>query len=195
MVHGVPVGAPLISIPTTAKLVMDGIVEPAWQAAPALYAPLHRGLHGTEPAGTIELRSLHDGESIYFLAVWPCSALDGDPHVWSNLLTVHWKLSDLATTPDCTVACHTATADGAGRLVGMRLETIPTGLDVDLPAGGECSEGLWTVEWSRPLTGDNPFDQPMTDLGASYPFFVKWFQGVANQADPTTDVHELRFTR
>jgi hypothetical protein len=174
---------------------MDGLVEPAWQAAPVLSVPLHHGLRGNQPAGSLELRSLYNAERVYFLATWPSPTPGGEPGVWRNLLTVHWQLPDMSATADCTVACHTATADGERHVTGVRVETIPPGLDTDLPTGGRWEGGVWTVEWARLLAVDNPYDQQMTDLSRSYPFFVKWFQGIEGPADPISDVHELRFTR
>jgi hypothetical protein len=207
---GVPIGEPLLSIATDAPPAMDGAVEAAWDRALALAVPLHHGLHGDDAAGTIELRSLHDGEYIYFLARWPSETPGGEPgaaqleQLHRNLLTVHWRLVDSglvsgeSTGSDglaCTVACHTATADGQGRLIGMRAETIPPGLDDDLPSGGSWALGEWLVEWSRPRVSSSPYDQHLTDPASSYRFFVKLFQGVPGQADPVSDVHELRLER
>jgi hypothetical protein len=201
---GVPIGEPLLSSPTEAPPAMDGVVEEVWQGTPALTAPLHYGLHGVEPAGEIELRSLHDTERVYFLARWPSDGPGGEPDVWRNLLTVHWRLVDAglvsgeSTGSDglaCTVACHTATADGGGQLIGIRNETIPPGLEEDLPAGGGWTQGLWTLEWSRPRISPSPYDQDMTDAARSYRFFVKLFLDQEGQADPVSDVHELRLGR
>ena len=68
---GVPIGEPLRSVAVTVPPSIDGRLEAAWEQAPALTAPLHYGLHGDEPAGTVELRSLYDEENVYFLAHWP----------------------------------------------------------------------------------------------------------------------------
>jgi hypothetical protein len=201
---GVPIGEPLLSTVTTAPLAMDGLVEAEWQTARPLTALLHYGLHGDEPAGAIELRSLHDDEQVYFLARWPATTPGGEPDAWRNLLTVHWRLVDpgavsgAATGSEglaCTVGCHTATVDGHGRLVGIRAETIPPGLEEDLPAGGGWAAGTWTLEWSRPRVSDNPYDQNLVDPARSYRFFVKLFLGLDNQPDPTSGVHELRLER
>jgi hypothetical protein len=198
---GVPIGEPLLSSPAGLAPAMDGVVEEEWEQAPALTVPLHYGLHGIEPAGEIELRSLHDAERVYFLARWPSDVPGGEPGAWRNLLTVHWRLVDAglvsgeSTGSDglaCTVACHTATADGKGQLIGIRNETIPPGLEDDLPAGGGWSQGLWTMEWSRPRLSPSPYDQHMIDAAHSYRFFVKLFLGREGQADPVSDVHELR---
>jgi hypothetical protein len=180
---------------------MDGIAEAAWDRAPALTVPLHYGLHGAEPAGVAELRSLHDAEQVYFLIRWPSEAPGGEPGVWRNLLTVHWRLVDSGKVSGestgneglaCTVGCHTATADGEGRLVGIRSETIPPGLDEDLPSGGGWSAGAWLLEWSRPKVSENPYDQEMSDPERDYRFFLKLFQGLDDRPDPVSDVHELR---
>ena len=121
------------------------------------------------------------------------------PDAWRNLLTVHWRLVDPglvsgeSTGSDglaCTVACHTATADGQGQLVGIRNETIPPGLDDDLPAGGGWAQGEWILEWSRPRVSESPYDQHLTDPEQGYRFFVKLFQGLEDRADPVSDVHE-----
>jgi hypothetical protein len=198
---GVPLGDPLVSALTRDPPVMDGIVEPAWHQAPALTAALHYGLHGEEPAGEVELRSLYDGDHVYFLARWSAATPGGEPDAWRNLATIHWRLVDPglvsgeATGSEglaCTVACHTATADGQGHLVGIRNETIPPGLDDDLPAGGLWAEGTWLLEWSRSRTSQSPYDQHLTDPDQGYRFFVKLFQGLEGQADPVSDVHELR---
>jgi hypothetical protein len=183
---------------------MDGMMEAAWEQAPVLTAPLHYGLHGDEPAGEIELRSLHDDTNVYFLARWPAATPGSEPGVWRNLLTVHWRLIDQglvsgkSTGSDglaCTVACHTATADGQGRLVGIRAETIPPGLDDDLPSGGGWSEGEWLLEWSRPRVSASPYEQNLTDPAQSYRFFIKLFLGLDDRPDPVSDVHELRLRR
>jgi hypothetical protein len=201
---GVPISEPLRSAAVDTPPVMDGVVDAAWDQAPALNAPLHYGLHGDEPAGAVELRSLHDDENVYFLARWPAETSGGEPDVWRNLATLHWRLvssgevSGQATGSDglaCTVGCHTATADGQGQLVGIRAETIPPGLDEDLPSGGGWSAGEWLLEWSRPRVSASPYDQHLTDPAQSYRFFVKIFLGLDDRPDPVTDVHELRLGR
>lgn len=183
---------------------MDGVVEAAWEQAPVLDVPLHYGLHGDQQAGVLALRSLHDAENVYFLARWPAASHGGEPNVWRNLMTVHWRLVDpgyvsgQSTGSDglaCTVGCHTATADGQGQLAGIRPETIPPGLSEDLPAGGGWSDGEWLLEWSRPKVSESPYDQNLTDPGLPYRFFVKLFLGLEGQADPVSGVHELRLSR
>ncbi|MGD8398755.1 MAG: hypothetical protein PVG11_07850 [Anaerolineae bacterium] len=201
---GVPIGAPLLSISTGATPSMDGVVETAWEAAPPLTATLHYGLHGDERAGAIELRSLYDDERVYFLARWPAEAPDGNPDVWRNLVTVHWRLVDGgqvsgdSTGSDglaCTVGCHTATASDAGELIAIRSETIPPGLNEDMPAAGGWLEGAWLLEWSRPRDSETPYDQDLRDPERDYRFFVKLFRGLADRADPVSDVHTLRLDR
>ena len=198
---GVPLGEPLLSSETEVPPAMDGVVEAVWDQTPALAVPLHFGLHGNDPAGGIELRSLHDVENVYFLARWPAETPGDEPNAWRNLLTVHWRLVDAGMVSgestgseglSCTVACHTVTADGQGRLVGIRSETIPPGLDDDLPAGGGWVDGVWTLEWSRPRFSQSPYDQHMTDLGQTYRFFVKLFLDLRGRADPVSNVHDLR---
>jgi hypothetical protein len=201
---GVPLGAPLVSVATKSPPVLDGIVDSAWERASPLSLPLHYGLHGDEPAGEMELHSLYDDQNVYFLARWPAEAPGGEPDVWRNLLTVHWRLVDPglvsgeSTGSDglaCAVACHTATADGQGRLIGIRSETIPPGLGDDLPNGGGWAQGRWALEWSRPRVSLSPYDQHMTDPAHNYRFFVKLFQGLEGRADPVSNVHELRLSR
>lgn len=201
---GVPIGEPLRSVATDAALVMDGIVEAAWEQAPLLLVFLHKGLHGREPGGTMELRSLHDAERVYFLVRWPADAPDGEADVWRNLLTVHWRLVDPGLVSGestgseglaCAVGCHTVTADGRGRLIGIRGETIPPGPSEDMPAGGGWSDGGWHLEWSRPKVSENLYDQNLTDPEQAYRFFVKLFLGLDGQPDPVSDVHELRLER
>lgn len=197
-------GAPLLSLATSSPPTMDGMVEDSWRQAPRLAVPLHYGLHGDEAAGTMELRSVHDSQRVYFLARWSSDSPEGEPGAWRNLLTVHWRLvqqglvSGETTGSEglaCTVACHTVTADGQGRLVGIRSETIPPGLGDDLPSGGGWVEGEWTLEWSRPRISESPYDQHMTDPDQGYRFFVKLFQDLEGRADPVSDVHELRLGR
>jgi hypothetical protein len=184
--------------------VMDGVVDIVWAQALPLTVTLRYGLHGEEPAGSVVLRSLHDDERVYFLARWPARAPVGEPLVWHNLLTVHWRLVDPGLVSGestgsqglaCGVGCHTVTADSQGGLVGIRTETIPPGLSEDLPAGGGWAEGEWVLEWSRPKISDNPYDQHLDDPEHSYRFFVKLFLGEAERPDLVSDVHELRLTR
>jgi hypothetical protein len=198
---GVPIGAPLRAAAASTSLTLDGAVEAAWERAQPLHVDLHYGLHGQEPAGTVELRALYDDASVYFLARWPSTTPGGEPDVWRNLFTVHWRLVEPGSGPegamgspglDCTVGCHTATVDGQGHLIGFRSETIPPGPGGTLPAGGGWSDGMWILEWSRPRNSDNPYDQNLADLGRGYRFFVKLFMDQEGRADPVSDVHDLR---
>lgn len=198
---GVPIGEPLPSVAVDAAPILDGTIDALWHQVPALVFPLHYGLHGEEPAGTIELRSVHDAQNVYFLAQWPAEVPDGEADLWRNLLTVHWRLVDPGLVSGestgsqglaCTVGCHTFTVDGQGGLVGVRSETIPPGLNEDLPSGGGWSSGRWLLEWSRPKTSESPYDQNIVDLEQGYRFFVKLFLGLEGRPDPTSDVHELR---
>ena len=198
---GLPIGEPLRSAAVDRPPSIDGVVEAIWAEAPVLTVPLHYGLHGDEPAGEVELRSLHDQANVYFLARWPVETPGGDPDAWRNLATMHWRLVDSgdvsgeSTGSDglaCTVACHTATADGKGRLIGIRAETIPPGLDEDLPVGGGWSMGEWLMEWSRPRVSANPYDQNLIDPAQGYRFFFKLFLGLDDRPDPVSDVHDLR---
>lgn len=202
-VLGVPLGAELLSVEVDVPPEMDGIVDPVWDRAPALAAPLHHGLHGDQPAGNVELRSLYDKERVYLLARWRSETPGGEPGATRNLLTVHWRLQDPglvsgASTGSeglaCTVACHTATADGGGHLLGIRSETIPPGLDEDLPVGGGWAGGEWIVEWSRPRLSDSPYDQHLTDAALSYRFFVKLFESELERPDAVSDLHALRLS-
>ena len=201
---GVPLAAPLLSVNTNELVALDGVVEAAWAQAAVLSVPLHRGLHGDVPAGTMELRSLHDAARVYVLARWHSENPGGEPGAWRNLLTVHWRLRDSGQVTGeptgsqglaCTVACHTATADGDGQLVGIRNETIPPSLDDDLPSGGGWAEGEWILEWARRRVSESPYDQDVTDPAQGYRFFVKLFEGREVGADPVSDVHELRLGR
>ncbi len=201
---GVPIGEPLRSVAVDAAPTIDGVVDASWEQAPALTVALHYGLHGDEPAGEVELRSLHDDMNVYLLVRWPAETPGGEDNVWRNLATIHWRLVDSgdvsgeSTSSDglaCTVGCHTATADGQGRLIGIRAETIPPGLDEDLPSGGGWTAGEWLLEWSRPRISASPYDQDLTDSTESYRFFLKLFRGLDGRADPISDVHELRLGR
>jgi hypothetical protein len=198
-----PLGATLHSAFTDVAPVMDGAVDEPWAAAPALAVRMHHGLHGSDLAGTMQLRSLHDEEQVYFLARWSSPEPGGEPDAWRNLMTMHWRLVDPGLVSGestgseglaCTVACHTATADGQGKLVGIRDETIPPGIDDDLPAGGGWAQGLWTLEWSRPRVSASPYNQNIVDPEQGYRFFVKLFQRVEGLADPVSDIHELRLS-
>jgi hypothetical protein len=198
---GVPISDSLVAAATTSPPSVDGVMDPIWHETEPLSAGMHFGLHGSQFAGTMHLRALHDKENVYFLASWPADSPGGDPGAWRNLLTVHWRLVDSGKVTGvstgsqglaCTVGCHTVTVDDRGQLVGIRSETIPPGLDDDLPAEGGWHDGQWLLEWSRPKVSASPYDQDLTDHSVSYRFFVKLFMGLDDRPDPTTDVHELR---
>jgi hypothetical protein len=187
---GVPIGAPLLSVATDHPPDVDGVVEGAWDAAEALPVSLHAGLHGRDPAGALVLRSLYDEERVYFLAQWDTETPGGDPEAWRNLLTVHWRLANPGQ-----VTGETTGSSGLACTVACRSETIPPGLEDDLPAGGGWAGGSWVLEWSRPRISDSPFDQDLTDPDRGYRFFVKIFEGYLDRPDPVSDLHELRLGR
>jgi hypothetical protein len=121
--------------------------------------------------------------------------------VWRNLLTIHWRLVDSGEVSGestgssglaCTVGCHTAIGDGQGRLIDIRSETIPPGLNDDLVAAGGWAAGEWLLEWSRPKVSESPYDQDLADPRQGYRFFAKLFLGLEDRPDPVSDVHELR---
>jgi hypothetical protein len=201
---GLPIGAELQSIDAGTAPLMDGTVDAVWHGAPVLSVPLHFGTHGTEPAGTVELRSLHDETNVYFLARWPTPDPGGEPDTWRNLASVHWRLADsgkvsgAATGSNglaCTVGCHTITVDDQGHLVNIRAETIPVGLDEDLASGGGWSNGEWLLEWSRPKISPSPYEQDIVDSNQAYRFFVKLFLGLEDRPDAVSDIHELRLSQ
>ena len=117
-------------------------------------------------------------------------------HRIANKLTVHWTLPPPAAglaPPACEVACHTAYANDAGHIVDLQAETIPPGANEALPVAGAWRDGTWTVEWNRPLHSANANDLQFTDLTASYPFFIKIFEGDAERADPVSSLHVMVF--
>ena len=175
--------APLVeSVPT-----IDGERDALWSQAPPLTLPLHLGLDGDERVLDVELRALHDGETVAFIATWadepdhPPAAQDSV----RNKLVVHW----IIPTPEggdpfsCMVACHTAFADADDRFVYLAPETIPTGHSGSLPVAGGRKEDVWTIEWSRPLISPNPLDIQFVELGAEYDFMVKVFLGIDGEPD------------
>ena len=196
-------GQRLTAQPAAVAPAVDGEIDPVWNTASTLELPLTWGIRGQEPAYPAQLRAIYDGEMIYFLAQWP----DADPPeaaapkagaapFMANKLTVHWTLPPPApglAAPACDVACHTAYADQTGRIVDLRAETIPPGADEALPAAGAWRDGVWTLEWSRPLQSDNAYDLQFTDLDAAYPFFVKVFEGDTERADPVSPLRMMVF--
>jgi hypothetical protein len=186
----------LISQWTTSPPTVDGAVDDAWAGAEPLRASLTWGIHGTEHALDVELRALHTGQAIYFLAQWPGRPPSGEVDTTANRLTLHWRIPDAAARHlDCDIACHTAFADGSGRFVYANAETIPQGGSEALPAAGRWEDGVWTLEWSRPLLDSNPFDLQFDDLDARYTFMVKVFEGIEGRPDPVSERHTLVFER
>jgi hypothetical protein len=151
-------------------------------------------MDGSEHALDVELRALHTTESLYLLAQWPGRPPSGEAEVVSNLFTLHWRIPDAAAQRlDCEVACHTAHANGLGRIAYANAETIPPGGSAALEAAGGWAEGTWTLEWGRPLLTSNPYDLQFSDLDASYPFMVKVFARVKGRPDPVSGRYSLVF--
>jgi len=176
--------------------VIDGQVDSFWASTVPLQLPLTWGLDGTEHALDVELRALHTDEAVYFLAQWPSGPPSGEENTVFNKFTVHWRIPKpgaMAQNPDCTIACHTAFANGEGRFVYANAETIPQGGSEALSAAGGWRAGTWTLEWSRPLVNTNPFDLQFIDLDQDYIFFVKVFQRVEGRPDPVSERHLLVF--
>jgi hypothetical protein len=186
----------LISRRVASPPMVDGQVDAVWATAEPLQLPLTWGLGGTEHALDVELRSLHTGEAVYFLAQWPGEPPSGEEDTVSNKFTAHWRISEseeVGRGLDCTIACHTAFADGQGRFVYANAETIPQGGSEALLAAGDWRAGTWTLEWSRPLVNSNPFDLQFADLDQAYLFFVKVFERVEGRPDPVSERHLLVF--
>jgi hypothetical protein len=174
--------------------VVDGAVDDAWAAAEPLHASLTWGMDGTEHAVDMELRALYGDESVYFLARWTGEPPSGEEDTVSNKFTLHWRIPEPAAMRlDCEVACHTAHADGQGRFVYANAETIPPGGSETLAAAGRWVAGSWTLEWSRPLVSNNPFDLQFSDLEASYTFMVKVFERIEGRPDPVSGRYMLVF--
>jgi len=176
--------------------VIDGQVDSVWASAVPLQLPLTWGLDGTEHALHVELRALHTDEAVYFLAQWPSGPPSGEENTVVNKFTVHWRITEpgaVTQDPDCTVACHTAFADGRGRFVYANAETIPQGGNEALPAAGVWRDGTWTLEWGRPLVNSNPFDLQFVDLDQAYLFLVKIFERVEGRPDPVSERNLLVF--
>jgi hypothetical protein len=174
--------------------IIDGHVEESWLEAAPLRVPLTWGMESSEHALDVELRALHTGESISFLAQWTGTPPSGQENMTYNRLTVHWRIPDLgAQHLDCMVVCHTAFVDGNGRLAYANTETIPQGGSDPLEAAGTFDAGVWTVEWRRPLASPNPFDLQFADLDRAYTFRVKVFERVEDRPDPISGQHQLVF--
>jgi hypothetical protein len=175
---------------------IDGRVDAVWRAARPMEARLTWGAHNTELAFELWLQSVHTDDAVHFLAKWPGSAPTGDENVISNRFTLHWRIPEPeALRLDCDVSCHTAYADGNGRFAYANAETIPPGGYEALPVAGGWENGLWTLEWSRPLLNGNPFDLQFSELEGTFPFFVKIFDRVEGRADPVSGRHFLVFER
>jgi hypothetical protein len=175
---------------------IDGSVEDAWAMSEPLRASLTWGIHGTEHALDVELRALHTDRSVYFLAQWAGQPPSGEANTASNKFTLHWRIPDAAVRQlDCDIACHTAFANGSGRFVYANAETIPQGGSEALPVAGGWEDGTWTLEWSRPLLDDNPFDLQFSDLDAGYTFMVKVFEQMEGRPDPVSERYTLVFGR
>jgi hypothetical protein len=176
--------------------VIDGQVDSFWASTVPLQLPLTWGLDGTEHALDVELRALHTDEAVYFLAQWPSGPPSGEENTVFNKFTVHWRIPQVEASAqrlDCTIACHTAFANGEGRFVYANAETIPQGGSEALSAAGGWRAGTWTLEWSRPLVSTNPFDLQFVDLDQGYLFFVKVFQRVEGRPDLVSERHLLVF--
>jgi hypothetical protein len=184
----------LVSLWTDSPPEIDGRVESVWEAADPLHVPLTWGMGGTEHALDVALRSLHTDQVLYLLAQWPGGAPVGPQDTVSNLFTLHWRIPDPAAQRlDCTVACHTASVDGGGRLAYANAETIPQGGGGALDAAGSWEAGTWTLEWSRPLVNGNPYDLQFEDPEAAYSFLVKVFERIEGRPDPISARHLLVF--
>ena len=186
----------LVSQRVASPPVIDGEVDAVWTTVVPLQLPLTLGLHGTEHAWDMELRALHTDEAVYFLAQWLGGPPDGEENTVFNKLSVHWSIggSEAETQHlDCTVACHTAFADGQGHFVYANTETIPQGGSEPLPVAGGWHTDTWTMEWKRHLVNSNPYDLQFTDLDQAYPFFVKIFERVEGYPDPVSQRYLLVF--
>jgi hypothetical protein len=173
--------------------VVDGEIDSAWAQAQPLTLPLNRGLDGAVRAFDVELRSLHDDETIAFLATWSGEPATTPADAIRNKLVVHWTIPTPAGGDpfSCMVACHTAFADGHDRFVHLTPETIPTGFSGPLPVGGGRHGDAWTMEWSRPLISPNPLDIQFSDPDAEYEFMVKVFLDIDGQPDAISDPTHL----
>ena len=188
----------LVSVQIEEPPVVDGREDAMWGSAVPLQVALTWGRTGIEHAYDLELSSLHDESTVYFLARWPGSPPDDPENTARNKLTAHFDIPEPypgARDFTCLVACHTAFADERGRIIHMSAETIPPGRTDSLPAAGQSSDGWWQLEWSRPLVQINAFDLQFTDLDATYTFFIKVFEGQDGRADPVSGDLRLVFER
>jgi hypothetical protein len=191
---GETAGGRLVSQRAATLPAVDGQVDAGWADAESLRLPLTWGIESTAHALDVELRTLHTDQEIAFLAQWSGEPPSGEAHTVLNKLTLHWIIPEPAAQHlDCTVVCHTAFADGNGHFVYANAETIPHGGSETLPAAGRWEAGTWTLEWSRPLLSDNPFDLQFDDLDREYSFLVKVFESIEGRPDPVSDRHPLVF--
>ena len=160
-------------------------------AAP-LTIPLTWGWDGTERALEVTLWALHNEKAIAFLAEWQGPPPGGEADTVYNKLTMHWRIPEPAAQGlDCTVVCHTAYVDTAGRVAYANAETIPPGGHGALDAAGGWQEGTWTLEWRRPLVSENPYDVQLDSPAQPYLFRIKVFERVEGRPDPTSAPHPL----
>jgi hypothetical protein len=185
----------LVSHPTGSPPAIDGQIESLWEAAEPLSVPLTWGMDGTEHALDVEMRALYDEQALYLLATWPGERPVEAENTVYNQFTVHWRIPEPdAARLDCNIACHTIFADGAGRVAYANAETIPHGGSETLPVAGGWEDGVWTLEWSRPLVNGNPFDLQLADRERAYTFRVKVFARVEGRPDPISQPHQLVFS-
>jgi len=143
----------------------------------------------------MELRALYTDRAIYFLAQWTGEPPSGED-ITANKLTVHWRVPGAERRGlSCNVVCHTAFADGNGTIAYVNAETIPSAGDESLLSAGSWVDGRWTLEWTRPLVTENPFDLEFDDLELAYPFMIKIFEGREGQPDPLSQLSQLAFSR
>ncbi len=197
--EGLPSDAPprLVSRRVDAAPTVDGDLDARWQNAAPLELPLILGAGGEEVALPLELRSVHTDQLVCFAAQWSDQPPSGHRDTTFNKLTMHWRIPPPQGTStghlDCTVVCHTAFADGRGRISYMIAETIPQGSAAPLQSAGRWESGIWTIEWCRPLHSDNPYDLQFTALDVLYPFRMKVFERVEGRRDPVSGFALLAF--
>lgn len=167
--------------------VVDGQMEALWGLTPSLIVHL-------EGDRQVELRALYDEERIYFLARWQeLQPRRGAGGVVANKLSISWK--DLAHAQPwqsaCSTACHTAYTADQYTIGSVNAESIPPTVEEDLVGRGGWHDGVWTLEWSRPLQCGNLFDVQFTDLAGVYPFVVKMFE--EDGPDPVSELYLLVF--
>jgi hypothetical protein len=175
---------------------VDGEVDPVWASAEPLQACMTLGRDSLECAFNVDLRSVHTDDDVYFMTQWPDPESSGHEGAIYNKLTLHFDLHEPwpgARDVTCLVACHTGFVNDRGQLAYMSAETIPPGRTDPLPAAGQWQDGLWRLEWSRPLVHANGFDVQFDDLDRQYPFFVKVFEWREGRPDPTSHDYVLVF--